>query len=117
MRMMYSAGFYEPTNNGFFIFFHFVVSSALLSTGICLARAPKGKGKYPTVKKRAESAMEKNGWVKSCSFLVWLLEKSGKKKKNDKAFWNHLALICWAGGGERYWRRKKVEKHQGKKGI
>jgi len=81
MRMMYSAGFYEPTNNGFFIFFHFVVSSALLSTGICLARAPKGKGKYPTVKKRAESAMEKNGWVKSCSFLVWLLEKSGKKKK------------------------------------
>jgi hypothetical protein len=59
-------------------FFHFAVSFALLSTGIRLARAPKGKGKYPTVKK---SAMEKNGWVKSCSFLVWLLEKSRKEEK------------------------------------
>jgi hypothetical protein len=93
------AGLCDPTENEFFkifknFFFHFAVSFALLSTGIRLARAPKGKGKYPTVKKRAESAMEKNGWVKSCSFFVWLLEKSRKKKKKDKASWNHLALIC-----------------------
>jgi hypothetical protein len=88
------AGLCEPTENDFFFFlfflFLFAVSFALLSTGIRLARAPKGKGKYPIVKKRAESAMEKNGWVKSCSFLVWLLEK-GRKKKRKKT--RHLGII------------------------